>query len=155
MTANEQDWAVIFDLKAIEAAVKAGDFTEIAGVPVINGQKGSRYTAYVPVSNSPHGCNTAPDGRHIVINGKLLPTVSIIDVTKVPDVFAGKIEPRGCIVAEPELGLGPLHTAFDGQGNAFTTLFLDSQVAMWNLGRAIRKFNGEDVDPILEKIDVQ
>ena len=155
MTSSEQDWAVIFDLKAIEAAVKKGDYQEIGGVPVLDGKKGSSYTAYVPISNSPHGCNTAPDGKHVVINGKLSPTVSVIDVTKVPDVFAGKSEPRGCIVAEPELGLGPLHTAFDGKGNAFTTLFLDSQVAKWNIEKAIEKFSGKDVDPILEKVDVQ
>jgi nitrous-oxide reductase len=155
MTANEQDWTVIFDIKAIEQAVADGDFKMISGVPVVDGRKGSRYTAYVPVSNSPHGCNTAPDGKYVVINGKLSPTVSVIDVTKVPDVFAGTIEPRGCIVAEPELGLGPLHTAFDGQGNAFTTLFLDSQVAKWNIEKAVEQFSGQDVDPILEKIDVQ
>jgi nitrous-oxide reductase len=59
MTANEQDWTVIFDLKAIEAAVEKGDFKEIGGVPVLDGQKGSPYTRYVPISNSPHGCNTA------------------------------------------------------------------------------------------------
>ena len=155
MTASEQDWAVIFDIKAIEAAVAAGEAKTMSGVPVLDGRKGSRFTAYVPISNSPHGCNTAPDGKHVVINGKLSPTVSVIDVTKLPDLFAGKIEPRGCIVAEPELGLGPLHTAFDGKGNCFTTLFLDSQVAKWNLDLAIKKFNGEDVDPILEKVDVQ
>ena len=156
MTSSEQDWAVVFDIKAIEQAVKDGDFKTFEGdTPVIDGHKGSKYTRYIPVSNSPHGCNTAPDGRHIVINGKLSPTVSIIDVTKLPDVFADKIEPRGCIVAEPELGLGPLHTAFDGQGNAFTTLFLDSQVAKWNIDKAIRAFKGEKVDPIIQKIDVQ
>jgi len=44
MIANERDWAVVFDLKAIEAGVKAGDFKEINGVAVLDGRKGSKYT---------------------------------------------------------------------------------------------------------------
>jgi len=150
----EQDWVVVFDIKRIEAAVKNGDFKKMGGVPVIDGRKGSKYTRYIPVSNSPHGCNTAPDGHYVVINGKLSPTVTVLDVRRLPDLFNDKIKPRDVVAAEPELGLGPLHTAFDGKGNAFTTLFLDSQVAKWNIQKAVDAYSGKDVNPILEKIDV-
>ncbi|KAA3649528.1 MAG: nitrous-oxide reductase [Proteobacteria bacterium] len=153
---NERDWVVVFDVAAIEKAVAAKKFKTLGDskVPVVDGRKGSELTRYIPVPKNPHGLNTSPDGKYFIANGKLSPTCSVIAIDKLADLFADKIKPRDTIVAEPELGLGPLHTTFDGRGNAYTTLFIDSQVAKWNIADAIRHYQGEEVNYLRQKLDV-
>ncbi len=157
MMAADQDWLYVFNLAACEAAVAAGETITVGKgkVPVIDGRAGdSAVVLRIPVPKSPHGVNVSPDGKYAVVAGKLSPTCSVIDISRIADAFAGKIKPRDCVVAEPELGLGPLHTAFDGKGNGYTSIFIDSVMTKWNIDKAIRQFAGEDVDPIIEKVDV-
>ncbi|MCE8017098.1 nitrous-oxide reductase [Halomonas sp. MCCC 1A17488] len=152
----ERDWVVVFDVEAIEAAVAAGQYETLGDspVPVLDGRKGSALTRYIPVPKNPHGLNTSPDGKYFMANGKLSPTVTIIAIDRLPELFNDAIEPRDTVVGEPELGLGPLHTTFDGRGYAYTTLFIDSQVAKWHIEDAIRHYNGEEVNYIRQKLDV-
>ena len=160
MMAKDRDWAVFFNIRRIEEAVRKKDYTTIgkSRVPVVDGRKGGRgegkYTIYVPVPKSPHGINVDPTGRYAICSGKLSPTCTVIDLEKVAQAFEGKVKPEDCVVGQPEVGLGPLHTLFDGRGNAYTSIFLDSQVTKWNIEKAIRQYRGENVNPIVDKIDV-
>ncbi|MDH5731434.1 MAG: TAT-dependent nitrous-oxide reductase, partial [Gammaproteobacteria bacterium] len=151
MIASDRDWLIVFNLAKIEADIKRGKGTTYGSskVKVLDGRKGSPYTIYIPVPKSPHGVNVDPTGRYAVCAGKLSPTVSVVDLEKVDQAFAGKIKPRDCVVAEPEVGIGPLHTAFDNRGNAYTSIFIDSVITKWNIAKAIK---GEN--PIVHKIDI-
>ncbi len=158
MMKADRDWTVVFNIPRIEEAVRRGKYTTIGDskVPVIDGRgKNNPYTLYVPTPKSPHGVNMSPDGKYFISNGKLSPTCTVISVDLIDKWFAGKLkDPRDVVVAEPELGLGPLHTTFDGRGYAYTTLFIDSQVVKWSIADAIRAYRGEKVDYIRQKLDV-
>lgn len=164
MMSSERDACVFFHIARIEQAVKSGKFTTIGNskVPVVDGRKAANtdpktaLTCYVPIPKNPHGVNASPDGKYYACSGKLSPTASLIEHALVMKWFDGELkDPHDAVVAEPEIGLGPLHTGFDGRGNAYTTLFLDSQIVKWNLEAAIKAYKGDKAaKPVVDRIDV-
>ncbi len=159
MMAADQDHLWVFNLANIEKAVAEGKTITVGDskVPVVDGRgENGPYVMRIPVPKSPHGVNMDPTGKYAIVAGKLSPTCSVVDVTKIEDAFAGKIKPRDCVVAEPEVGLGPLHTAFDQKGNAYTSIFIDSVITKWSIAKAIEAYANPDkkIDPIASKMDV-
>ena len=165
MMSAERDACLFFNIARIEEAVKAGKFKTIgtSKVPVVDGTHEANkdpktaLTAYVSVPKNPHGVNASPDAKYFICAGKLSPTATVIELAKVLEWFDGKLEKLdSAIVAEVEIGLGPLHTAFDGRGNAYTTLFLDSQVVKWNVEAAIKFHAGDKTAKyVVDRLDVQ
>ena len=163
MMVAERDNIVFVNIARVEQAIKDGKFTTIGPVkvPVADGTKAANkdpktaLTCYVPVPKNPHGVNATPDGKYFIASGKLSPTCSVIDLALILKWFEGELkEPREVVVAEPELGLGPLHTTYDGKGNAYTTLFLDSQVVKWNIDAAIKAQKGDkNAKVVVDRID--
>lgn len=138
MIQYDRDAVAAIDIPAAEKAAAAGRGQVRNGVPILDPDEIGGLLTLIPVPKNPHGVNVTPDGRYAIASGKLSPTVTIIDAHTLK------------IVAEPEVGLGPLHTTFDDRGNAFTSLFLDSQVVKWNIDKAV----AGQPDYIVDRINV-
>ena len=143
-TQAERDYAAIVNWRAAEQAVKDGKATLMDGVPVIDPAKVPGVLYLAPVPKSPHGIDTDPSGRWIAASGKLQPVTSVFDFEKIKAAIAAKTfhsEVRGIPVLKYEaiiegeipVGLGPLHTQYDGLGSAYTSLYVESAVAKWQL----------------------
>ena len=146
---NASDYLHIIDWKAAERLVRAG------GVPKRNGhflisikQAVENHLLFLtPEPKSPHGVDVSPDGTFLAIGGKLDPHVQIYSTEK---IRAGMKQPglktdtygipiialEQTRIAQIPIGLGPLHTQYDGNGYGYTSLYLDSAVAKWKIGDA-------------------
>jgi nitrous-oxide reductase len=100
---------------------------------------------FMPCPKSPHGCDTDPTGEYIVGSGKLAAVIPVFSFTKIQAAIAAKNydgEFDGIPVLKYEAvlhgevqkpGLGPLHTEFDGNGFAYTSFFVSSEIVKWNI----------------------
>ena len=99
----------------------------------------------IPCPKSPHGCDVDPTGEYIVGSGKLAALVPVFSFTKLQKAIADKAfdgDYEGIPVIKYEAalhgevkkpGLGPLHTEFDDKGNAYTSMFVSSEIVKWNV----------------------
>ncbi len=164
---GDTDYLHIINLVKAEEVFKAGKTIEVNDFPVISLQtavdEGILYLT--PEPKSPHGVDITPDGKFLVVSGKLDPHVTVYSFDKIMaaiEAGQGDTDDYGVPVlaldevkeAQVEVGLGPLHTQFDNQGYAYTSLFLDSAVARWTLGGDFADLHPEEPWQLVSKIDV-
>lgn len=114
-------------------------------VTVLNVKDFPELVYLIPCPKSPHGCDVDPSGEYIVGSGKLAALIPVFSFDKIQKAiadraFEGEYEGLPVIKYEAALygevkkpGLGPLHTEFDGRGNAYTSMFVSSEVVKWNI----------------------
>jgi nitrous-oxide reductase len=143
---NDTDYLHIIDWKNAAELVKAGKAKPVNGFPVLplDIAAAEKVLTLVPEPKSPHGSDVTPDGKAIVVGGKLDTHATVFEFAKLKDLidrgeYASK-DPYGVPVldfqkslrGQQEIGLGPLHTVFDDKGHAYTSVFLDSTVVKWD-----------------------
>jgi nitrous-oxide reductase len=145
---NDMDYMHIIDLKLAEkVAAQEGKTKTIAGMKVIPldivNEEGLLHLVGEP--KSPHGLDVTPDGKELVVSGKLDTHCTVYSFEKIKGLidakkYAGKdtygvpILPfEDSIRGQVEIGLGPLHSQFDDKGNVYTSVFIESTVAKWSL----------------------
>lgn len=115
-------------------------------VKVLDPAKYPGLVYFLPTPKSPHGCDVDPSGEYIIGSGKLAASMTAHSFTKMLDAIENKKfdgDAYGIPVINYEdvvsgvvqqAGLGPLHTEFDNDGNAYTTFFISSEVVKWKVG---------------------
>ena len=144
---NDMDYLHVINWKAAEQLVAAGKTEMINGTRVLRPQTAidEGILHFIGGPKSPHGVDVTPDGREMVVAGKLDTHATVYSFEKIKGLidqktYAGK-DPFGVpilpfeasIRGQVEIGLGPLHTQFDAQGNAYTSVFIESAAAKWSL----------------------
>jgi len=146
-SSKDTDFLHVINWKKAEELVAAGKHKQVNGGNVIpiDLAVAEGVLFLVPEPKSPHGVDVTPDGKYMIVSGKLDSHASVYSFAKIQEAIkAGKFEgkdPYGIpIIAmqdalhtQAQLGLGPLHTQFDSKPCvAYTSLYVDSMVARWD-----------------------
>jgi nitrous-oxide reductase len=146
-SSKDTDFLHVTNWKKAAELVNAGKVNKVNGmymIPIDQAVKeGLLYL--VPEPKSPHGVDVTPDGKRLVVSGKLDSHTWVYSWDKIQNAinnktFEGK-DPYGIpIIAlktaldkSVNVGLGPLHTQFDSKPCvAYTSIYVDSMITKWD-----------------------
>lgn len=146
-SARDVDYMHVVNWKKAEEIFKKGKYKLVNNHAVISIKDAAKEGVLflIPEPKSPHGASISPDGRYIIVAGKLDTHASIYDFRKIKKLIDAKeyighdeygipiLSLEKTLHGQVKVGLGPLHTQYsDEPGIVYTSLYLDSQVVKWN-----------------------
>ena len=146
-SSKDTDFLHVTNWKKASELVQAGKVKKVNGSYLISIEQSVKegLVYLIPEPKSPHGCDVTPDGKRIVISGKLDSHCWVYSFEKIMKAIADKnfdgtddyglpiIALNTVLDTSVNVGLGPLHTQFGSEeGVAYTSIYVDSQITKWN-----------------------
>ncbi|WP_298749709.1 Sec-dependent nitrous-oxide reductase [uncultured Arcobacter sp.] len=148
MSRNDTDFLHVYNWEKLAEIAK-----DPKNVKVINGHNiipievavKNNALFLIPEPKSPHGVDVSPDGKYLIVCGKLDTHASVYSFEKIKKQIDNKefidkdpygipiLDMKKSLHGQVELGLGPLHTQYSPvDGQVYTSLYVDSQVVKWD-----------------------
>ncbi len=147
-SAKDTDFLHVTNWKKAAELVAAGKIgKEVNGMKLISMEEAiaNDLLFLIPEPKSPHGVDVTPDGKMLVISGKLDSHAWVYSFDKIMKAIADKKfegkDPYGISIipikevlhTSVEVGLGPLHSQFDSKKCVvYTSIYVDSMVTKWD-----------------------
>ncbi len=148
MSRNDTDFLHVYNWKKLaELAKDKKNYKIVNGMKIIPMDVAVKHDTLflIPEPKSPHGVDVSPDGKYIVVCGKLDTHASVFEWSKIKKLIDKKeyigrdpygipiLDMKKSLHGQLELGLGPLHSQFSPiDGEIYTSLYVDSQIVKWN-----------------------
>ena len=146
-SSKDTDFLHVINWKKAAELVKAGKADKINGHDVLSIKTAVNegILFLIPEPKSPHGVDVSPDGKFIIVAGKLDSHASVYSFDKIQQAIKAKKfeskDPYGIpVIAMKEtlhtqvnVGLGPLHNQYDSKECVvYTSIYVDSMVTKWD-----------------------
>ncbi len=146
-SSKDTDFMAVVNWKKAAEVAKAGKTKKINGHNVITMKTAVKEGIFflIPEPKSPHGVDVSPDGKYIIVSGKLDSHTWVYSFDKIQKAikakkFEGKdpygvpiISMKDALHTQVQVGIGPLHTQYDStKCQVFTSIYVDSMVTKWD-----------------------
>jgi nitrous-oxide reductase len=144
---KDTDFLHVINWKKAAELVAAGKAKKVNGMDMLTMKTMVANNALflVPEPKSPHGADVSPDGKYLIVSGKLDSHATVYSFDKMMKAHKAKKyeskDPYGIPIVslkdathlQLQVGLGPLHTQYDSKKCiVYTSIYVDSQVTKWD-----------------------